>query len=600
MAIYYLDVDDEITSAAARIRDSSDSRIALVLSGNSRVATSRINFRLLAGEAKHRRKRLAIIASDPSVQSVARSAELPVYATVGEYEKSEADLARTAAGRPTHEVSDALDQLNWTVGPAAAAGKAGGGGMTRVPGAPANGSAKGRGRVPLPLVAGVAIMLAAALAAGGFFLYPSASVVLTLREIPVGPLTVNVKVDPGVSAANYQAGTVPGLSKAFPVEASGTFDATGQNVVDTAAAGTVTFSSINTVSAVPVVAGTRVTTAAGVAFTTTTTVDVPKATVTGDTITRGTVDAAVQAVTKGTVGNVPAGAIVKVPADLVPFQVSVSNKTATTGGTHTVTPKVLQADIDGAEAGLLAQLNTSFMSALKSPSAVPSGSSLFAETAQLGDTTCSPDPAGLVDQAVASFQLDCQGTGTATMTQMAGVTDLATVRARAAVRNGYSLVEDSVTAQPGAGTAQGAALLLPVTVQGVQVPVVDIDQLRAGVQGKSLDQARSFLSQFGEVDISVSPGWASTMPSFDFRIDIQLVNPSAPPRGSPSAGVGGSSAVPTNGAPQATAAGSATAAPGGSGSSAQPTSSGPSDSPTPVLSPPGATSGAYSSLAAPS
>jgi hypothetical protein len=54
MAIYYLDIDDEVTSAAARIRDSSDTRIALVLVGGSRVATSRINFRLLAREAKSR------------------------------------------------------------------------------------------------------------------------------------------------------------------------------------------------------------------------------------------------------------------------------------------------------------------------------------------------------------------------------------------------------------------------------------------------------------------------------------------------------------------------------------------------------------------
>ena len=61
MAIYFLDVDDEVTSAAARIRDSSDNRIALVLAGGSRVATSRINFRLLAREARQRHKRLAII-----------------------------------------------------------------------------------------------------------------------------------------------------------------------------------------------------------------------------------------------------------------------------------------------------------------------------------------------------------------------------------------------------------------------------------------------------------------------------------------------------------------------------------------------------------
>src|ERR1035437_9816432 len=135
MAIYYLDVDDEITSAAARIRDSGDSRIALVLSVGSRVATSRINFRLLAGEAKHRNKHLAIIAADPTVQSVARSAELPVFASVGDYEKAEAALAGAAHGASAGAVAVALDELSLTVGPGTPPAPGGVRGTSRVPAA---------------------------------------------------------------------------------------------------------------------------------------------------------------------------------------------------------------------------------------------------------------------------------------------------------------------------------------------------------------------------------------------------------------------------------------------------------------------------------
>ena len=51
MTIVYLDVDDEITSAAARIRTAEEVDVALVLPAGSRIATSRINFRLLAREA---------------------------------------------------------------------------------------------------------------------------------------------------------------------------------------------------------------------------------------------------------------------------------------------------------------------------------------------------------------------------------------------------------------------------------------------------------------------------------------------------------------------------------------------------------------------
>jgi hypothetical protein len=84
----------------------------------------------------------------------------------------------------------------------------------------------------------------------------------------------------------------------------------------------------------------------------------------------------------------------------------------------------------------------------------------------------------------------------------------------------------------GAGSGQGSTLVLPVSVQGLQIQIVDVDALRAGIKGKSIDDARAFLSQYGQVDISVSPDWSSTMPSFDFRIDIQLVVPSAGASGS--------------------------------------------------------------------
>jgi hypothetical protein len=529
MAIYYLDVDDEITSAAARIRDSSDNRIALVLSGGSRVATSRINFRLLAREAKHRNKRLAIIASDQSVQSVARSAELPVYATVGDYEKAEAAMSRGMPGKSPSETSDALDALALTVAPGASSNKARQSGSARVAGFDSgNRGPLARLRLSPPLVAGISALLIVALAAAGFFFYPSAKIVLTLRQETVGPITVSVKVDPSVAAANDLAATVPGLDKAFPVEAAGTYDATGQNLVDTAASGTVTFTSINTVFAVPIIAGTQVSTTGGIAFLTTKTVTVAKAAF----ATRTSVDAPVQAVQKGISGNVPAGRIVKLPADLVAAAVTVTNANPTAGGSHTVTPKIVQADIDAAQADLFSQLDSYFQAALQSPGAVPTGQSLFGGSAHMGTAVCSPDPATLLNQAVASFQLDCKGTGTATIASSTNITDLAERRVRTAVRTGYLLVDNSVTANVGDPVTQGSTVVVPVTVRAVQVPVVHVDVLRAAIKGMSVDQAKTYLSQFGQVAISVSPDWATSIPSWDFRIDIELILPSSQPSGS--------------------------------------------------------------------
>jgi hypothetical protein len=570
MAIYYLDAQDEITSAAARIRDSSDTRIALVLTGGSRVATSRINFRLLAGEAKRRNKQLAIVAADPSVQSVARTAELPVFATVGEYEKAEAILA---GGGPELATTATLGELAMTLGTRGSSGRPAAG-----PAGPARKSRARIGGVPPSVLAGLTAVFVLVVGLGAFFFYPSATVAITVREETLGPMSLSVTVDPKVTALNEEAATVPGVTKAFPVDISGSFDATGQNVVETPATGTVTFDSINTVFAVPVIAGTQVSAAGGIAFTTTQTVSVPAAVVSGTRITHGTADAPVQAVQKGVDGNVAAGKIVKLPSDLVAAKVTVTNKSAMTGGTHTETPMIVQADIDKAESNLRSQLGSRLQEAISAPGAVPSGSNLFADSARLGDAVFSPDPQGLLNQTVASFELNASATGTAVVGDLSAVRTVAEKRIRGAVRSGYSLVAGSITTQLGTATTQGEAVVVPVTAEGLQTPIVDAGRLRAAVLGKTVDEARTYLAQFGRVDISVDPGWASTMPSWDFRIDVRLSAASAQPSAIPSETVPPTpSVVPT---PSPTAVVSASPSAGSPPPSISP-------SPTPDVTSPG-------------
>jgi hypothetical protein len=92
--IVYLDVDDEITSAASRIRNAPGTKVALVVPYGSRIATSRMNFRLLSREAVVSNRRLSIVSGDAAARSLAASAGLPVFGTVPEYE---AAIARPAA-----------------------------------------------------------------------------------------------------------------------------------------------------------------------------------------------------------------------------------------------------------------------------------------------------------------------------------------------------------------------------------------------------------------------------------------------------------------------------------------------------------------------
>jgi hypothetical protein len=539
MAIYYLDVDDEITSAATRIRDTSDDRIALVLTAGSRVATSRINFMLLAREARKRGKRLAIVTSDPSTQSVARSAELPVFDSVGDYERAGTHApgdgaegmlaagagaaARTGTGRPGGAPADAP-----AIG---AAGRSSG-----TSGSPsrASSSASNGPRVPWPAVAAGLFVIIVLVSGGLFFLYPSATVSLTLDAQSIGPLSLQVTVDPRATSVNDATATIPGVDKAFPVQADGTFSSSGQQVDETAATGTVRFSSINTLFAVPVVAGTTVSTSTGVAFTTTETVHVPAATVSGSTITRGVADAPVQAVTNGTSGNVAANTITRLPSDLTAAKLSVSNPEPTSGGTHTVTQVVAQADVDAAAQDMLRQLDSAFEADLGSPASHPSGSDLFPDTAKMGVAVCNPDPNGLVGQAMGSFELSCTATGTALVADLSNVTSLAERRITSLVGTGYSLVEGSVTTVVGSPTIENGTVTVPVTARASEVREISADQIRSEIVGKSLPEARDYLAGLGTATISMSPSWADTMPSFDFRIDVELVAPTPPPSPSPS------------------------------------------------------------------
>ena len=320
------------------------------------------------------------------------------------------------------------------------------------------------------------------------------------------------------------------------MQVSGTFKATGQNVVDTAATGTVTFISGNTGNAVLVPAGTQVTTAGGLVFATNAAVTVPKATLSGLTITPRTADVAVTAVKTGPAGNVAAGAIVNVPAWLATALVvgnQVTNKQATSGGAHTVTPFVQQADIDAAEASLSTQLGTQLQTQASDPNSVAAGFEIFPRTAALGTPSYDPDPASVLNQAVESFNLSASGSGTATTANLASVRSLAQRRIEGMVQAGHSVVDGSVQVALGSPTSLGAAVSIPVKAQAMQAPAVDVAQLRNAVKGKSVEEAKAFLSQYGEAQVSVSSFWSSTVSGFDFRIDITVIAPSAAPIAAP-------------------------------------------------------------------
>lgn len=97
MTVCYLEVDDEITDAVARLRSAEDRDFILFLPAGSRVATSRINLRLLAREGQERDVTVAVVSPEAGVRSLAISAGMPAYASVEEAETALDDAGLTGS-----------------------------------------------------------------------------------------------------------------------------------------------------------------------------------------------------------------------------------------------------------------------------------------------------------------------------------------------------------------------------------------------------------------------------------------------------------------------------------------------------------------------
>jgi hypothetical protein len=628
--IIYLDIDDEITSAAARIRAAEAVRIALVLPAGSHLATSRINFRLLAREAQGRSRQLLIVAPDASARALAASAGLPVYASVREMEAetnpaSQAEVSATdqpaedAAGAAAargvapadarvapgasgtaHGAGAAASGLSGAaLGPSVAAA-----GVTVAPGgafseddtvlvpsthadrraksgdharhAPADvpvagRSARGRRTAIAVILAALAVLVLVGGVLGYVFL-PTATIVVTPRIEPIGPLTFPVRADPAVTGPDAVAGVVPATIATLSLEQSGEFPATGTKVAETRARGTVTFSNIDPFAQHTIDAGSVVQTAGGVKFATQRVLILNKATIVMEgnkrVIVPTTGDVAVSAVGPGTGGNVGAGTIKIVPPDQDPAKIEVNNAAPTSGGTHTETIVVAQRDIDRATATLTKQLTDDLASQLANPAGVLPDVSVFPETSVLTKPVPTVDPATLLGKAMVRFGYGLTATASVTTVDEEVVREVAETRLRAGVGTDHDLVRDSLRISVGKGSVLDKTIVFPVNASASRLRRLDADELRSQARGRTIADARAALSAYGEVSIATWPGFVSSIPTYDFRVDLTINSPAPVEGASPNpsdaeasdgagTGAGPSDAAETDGAAPSGAAESA-------------------------------------------
>jgi hypothetical protein len=595
-AILYLDVDDEITSAVARMKDQSETRIALVVPPGSRLGTSRINFRLLAREAQGLGRTLAIVAPDAATRALAGSAGLDTFAAVGEYEASAvaggpapaADVAagdpaaiaapstrrprrarrRPAAVDPAPGPDDATAATvampipaPWVdppgepvvVPPARVAGWNGQPmppPAAEAPAAPARAPSlpvvRGLSRrlpaIPAdrtPMLIGGAIVALALLVTGvaAFLLLPTAEITLTPRVEVISPVAMTITADPDTTAPDVGRGFVPADRLSFDLSASESFPSTGKRVEADPAVGEVTFENYDPTERNVVPAGSVVSTEGGIKFRTTAAVSVPAGTFVLPEVVPGTATIGIQADRAGPAGNVPANAITVVPARENPIFLRVRNAEPTTGGARREFLRVAQVDIDAALVRLETMIGEQFDAILADPASVPEGATLFPETRQVSLPAPTVDPATLLGQETDTFELAMTATGSVLAVDPAQVKAVAGAKIQENVAADHELVQGSVGIQVGDPQALGEQISFPVTVRASQVRTIDEAAIRAALRGMPLPDARSYLENLGEVTIEAWPDWVSSVPTLDARLNLVIVLPVAPsssPSSSPS------------------------------------------------------------------
>lgn len=605
--VIYLDVDDEITSAAARIRSADGTRVAVVLPNGSRVATSRINFRLLARDAMTNGKILSVIAPDPGTRALAASAGLPIFSTVGEYESSQeggrapADVVPTAGAaagdddepmlasetvatpapkvrgrRPRGEATAAVG--GGTADPAAAEAPTIGAAPGAVaPGAVAAGAAvasaearraarapatipaarvvadtpdgeRDRPRAPrpepvvqafrpsvgrMPLLIGLAVLgLALVVGGAGAYLFlPTATARISARETTVGPESLRIVASTTATEADPDAvpPVVPAQLLTIPLEAVGTFPATGKRTEEAPATGAVRFDNLDPTSSNTIPKGSVVSTGSGIRFRTDRAVTVRPAELVGLTIVPSRATVKVTAVDAGPEGNVEPRAIGTVPRDEEPFFLKVTNPDATTGGVRTEFPRVQQEDVDAAVTELTTRISTAFEEWLVDPALAGDSATVFSETKALGAAVFGIDPTTLVGQEVETFELAATASGTVVAVDTTPVQSVAEARIAARVDQGYSLIEGSGQVVPAPAEISEGVITFPVVVTARQVLILDPEAIKLEIMGKPLAQAREILSTYGEAELTVWPDWVGTIPTLESRVEVTAPGPEASP-----------------------------------------------------------------------
>jgi hypothetical protein len=504
MAVWYLDNDDEITDAVARLRGADEERVVFVVPPGSRIASGRINFKLLAREAQSRELAMAIASPDEQVRALAAAAGVLAAATPDEAEA-------------------ALERGDEAVRPEAPAALETGAGAN----SPGTTSREGRGplawrsqRIRLATVLVLAFVLVA-----GFVIaevLPTAEITLRPSLSALGPMEGVITASAATETVDTEAGTIPAVVVPIRLSEEVVWPSNGVEAVETHASGEVAFSAPDQEFDQEIGAGTRVQTPSGIAFQTTAGVTLSP----NQDGSPAQVIAPVEALESGGAGNVLAETISIAPS-LESQGISVSNSEAMSGGRFEESPLLLAADYDAAAADLKNRLGGQLDAYLRDPANTPEGLTLFAVTALLGSVDLQPAADELVGDVAAEFALAGGAAARVLAVDEQLIDEISRARLLAALPEGQTLVASSMDMTHGEGSVQGDEITF-TTSSGAQVtPDIDTDELLARIAGLPVSEAQAILEGLGTASVTVWPGFLGDLPNDRQRITLDVVEASA-------------------------------------------------------------------------
>ena len=535
--LLYLEADDEVTSVVRRLRVAAKGRVIIVVPGRSRATSSAVALRLLERIAAQEGREIAIVG-DALTRSLAAEAGLIAYVTVDDARRAapedRASPATRQAGihvvRGSASLEDTAPTLAATAMPSADAGSdetVSVPALGRAPSAPAR-ETRPRRRRGLGAAAAVAlaVLLTGTVAAGAIVL-PAASVTIVPETLAAAERTYLIDV----ADEERRMGVA---------EASATVTATGSYPIRTRATGVVVFYNWSG-SPVDVPAKSYVV-AEAEAFETV----VPSLVPEGRYLPNGFIEAGearveVMASAPGPQANLPPGRINAVLDENLRARLRgfadnpnklVENLDPTTGGSETPGQEISQADVDAG----VAELRSALLAEVDSR--IGAGDALSVPIGEIGEPAVG-DVASLVGQRDQG-EVTIQGT----MEYDVWLVDRDELERSAleqlrqdpaAVPLGYRLLDDQTRIEIGeaTGTEQGAQL--SVTVSGQVMAELDVAGVLQRIRGLTRDEAMAALDDLGDSAIDLWPGWVTTVPEMDWRIDvlIQGAKPSPLPSGSP-------------------------------------------------------------------